>query len=103
MLHSPIEMLSMLALIKICRLLKNIISGLHSLPDDKILNLSKLKAFPDDIMNLNKKTESEFWKGRGPSEKTRKCCFPAFSPFLTMFSNSAFSVFGKSRDWVVTS
>ena len=36
----------------------------NPLPNDKILNQSKLKAFADGKMNLTKKIEICFWKGR---------------------------------------
>ena len=36
---------------------------LNSLPNDKILDWSKLKAFADDIINVTEKKRNFFWKG----------------------------------------
>ena len=67
------------------------------LPNDKFLDLSKLKAFADDKINVqiesicrrqnkcNLKTEILFGIGRKHCGKRRKCWLPAFSPFPTMF------------------
>ena len=76
-----------------------------TLPNNKILDWSKLKAFADDKMNLNKKStcfgkafRKAFGKGRKHGRKRRKCWLPAFSPFPTMFSKGfSFSVV-KSQD-----
>ena len=72
----------------------------NSLPNDRSLNLSKLKAFADDNLNVNQKYEICFGKGRKHCGKRRKCrkhCgkrrkywLPAFFPFPTMFSEGFF-------------
>ena len=54
------------------------------IPDDKILNFSKFKAFADDKIWLNRIMKFVFdrvkYCGRG-----RKCWLPVFSPLHTMF------------------
>ena len=75
------------------------------LPSNKILDLSKLKAFADHKIHCkcDSKTEICFEKGRKHCGKRRKCWLPAFSPFPTMFSKDYFLWVGKSRDCVVKS
>ena len=63
----------------------------NALPNDKILDWSKLKAFADNKINVNKKNKIWFMKGRKHCGKRRKCWLPAFSPFSTMFSKGFFS------------
>ena len=65
-----------------------------SLPNDKILNWFKLKAFADDKINVTqilkfvlKVVENIVRKHCG---KRRKCWLPAFSPFLTILSKAFF-------------
>ena len=65
------------------------------------LDLSKLKTFADDKINLTEKTEICFGKGRKHCWKRRKCWLPAFSPYPTMFSKCFCSEVVKSRDCVV--
>ena len=55
----------------------------NSLPNDKILNRSKLKAFADNKINV---TETLKFVLRWVENIVRKCWLPAFSPFPTMFS-----------------
>ena len=64
--------------------------AINSLPDDKILYLSKLNVLADDNFNVLK------WciflsQGRKHCGKWRKCWFPAFSSFPKMFSKGFFS------------
>ena len=61
----------------------------NSLPNYKIFDRSKLKAFADDKINVTEK--SKFVFGR----------VPAFSPFPVMFSKDFFLRVVKSRDCVV--
>ena len=57
-------------------------SILNPLPSDKIVDWSKLKAFAEDIINVNEILK--FRLGRVENTGTRrKCCFPAVSPFST--------------------
>ena len=57
-----------------------------SLPKEKTLDCSKLKAFADNKINEAEKMVICFGKDKKHCEKRRKCWLPAFSPFLTMFS-----------------
>ena len=59
---------------------------LNSLPNDKFLDWSKLKAFSGNKINVTLKTEILFGIGRIHCGKTRKCWLPTFSPVPTMFS-----------------
>ena len=70
----------------------------NSLPNVKIMDRSKLKAFADKIWNENEKIEICFGKGRKHCWKRRKCWLPAFSPFPTMFSKGIFLRVVKSRN-----
>ena len=71
------------------------------LPNDKILDWTKLKAF----FTRQNKFELEivicFGKGRKLCGKRRKCWLPAFSPFPTMFSKGYLFKVIESRDCVV--
>ena len=76
----------------------------NSLPNDKILDWSKLKAFADNKINLkccNLITEILFGKGRKYCGKREKCWLPAFFPFPTMFSKGFFFRVVTSPDCVV--
>ena len=82
---------------KICRL-----GGINSLPNDKFLDSSKLKAFADDKINVTEKLNFDLGSVENNVEKRRKCWLPAFSPFPTMFSKVFFpGGVVKSRDCVV--
>ena len=61
--------------------------NLNSLPNDKFLNWSKIKAFADDQSNVDEKIEISFGKGRKHCGKRMKCWLSAFYPFPTMVSN----------------
>ena len=61
----------------------------NPLPNNKILHLSKLKAFADDKISVSK-FEIYFWKNKKQCGKRRKCWLPAFSPFPTILSKSFF-------------
>ena len=61
-----------------------------TLPNDKILDLSKLKASADDKMDCDSKTEIYFGKGRKHSGKRRNCWLQAFSPFPSMIPKGYF-------------
>ena len=75
-----------------------------------------MKAFADDNINENEKFQFilgrvenivgisiHSGKGRKHYGKRRKCWFPAFSPFPTLFSKGYFLKVIKSRDCVVKS
>ena len=68
-----------------CQLQNRQFSNFISLPDDKILDWSKLEAFTDNKMNVNEK----FKFGLGRVENlVGKCWLPAISFFPTMFSKA---------------
>ena len=77
--------------------------ALNSLPNDKFLDWSKLKAFSRLQNKCNSKTKVLFVMGRKHCGKRRKCWSPAFSPFPAMFSKGFFCRVVKSRDCVVKS
>ena len=68
-----------------------------TLPNDKYLYLSRLKAFADDNLNVDQKMEFAFDRvenivGKGAA---------AFSSFPTMFSKGFFPRVIKSQDYMV--
>ena len=71
--------------------ISNIEGILTLLPNGKILDKSKLKAFPDNKSQCNLKAEILFGIGRKQCGKRRKLWLPAFSPFSTMFSKGFIS------------
>ena len=76
----------------------------NSLPNDKILDVTKLKAFSDDNLNIAKMTI--FLIDRVKKKTTGKrtnCWLPAFSPFPPVFSKALFFRVVKNRDCLVKS
>ena len=73
----------------------------NSLPNDNILDWSKVKAFADHNINVTKILKFVLGNGRKHSGKRRKCWLPAFSPFPTMFSKDFFFRVVKSQDCLV--
>ena len=78
--------------------------ALNSLPNDKILDQSKFKAFAEEKMVLTQisdfvlgRVENITGKGGNAGRKKKK----GFSPFPTMFSKAFFAKGVKSRDCVV--
>ena len=76
-----------------------LINVINSCPNDKFLDCSKQRAFPDD------KIKRKFWGkwvennvGKGESAG-----YQHFFPFSTMFSKAFFHRVVKSRDCVVKS
>ena len=61
-------------------------SSFNSVPNDKILDATKLKAFADGKINVAQMMISVSVRARKHCGKRRKCWLPAFSPFPTMFS-----------------
>ena len=51
------------------------------LPNDKSLDVTKLKAFADDKIKVTKMRNSLFDRLENTVGKWRKCWLPAFSPF----------------------
>ena len=80
-----------------------IITILNPLPNNKILDLSKSKAFADDKINVTEKVKFVLESIKKHCEKRRKCWLPAFSPFSTMFSNVFLLSVVKRWDCVVKS
>ena len=74
---------------------------INSLPNDKFLDWSKLKAFADNKIFVTKKLKLVFGRVENVVGKRRKCWLPAFSPFPTMFSKAFFFRVVKSLDCVV--
>ena len=62
----------------------------NSLSNDKILEVTKFKAFADDKLNVPKMIISVFGKLENIEGKGKKCWLPAFSPFPTTFSKGFF-------------
>ena len=54
---------------------------LNSLPNDKILDQSRLKAFADDTIKVTQKLKFVLGWVENIVGKRRKCWLPAFSPF----------------------
>ena len=73
------------------------------LPNNKLLDMSKFKAFADDLLNVAKITISLCDKSRKHFGKKRKYWLPAFSSFPTVFSKTFFFRVVKSLDCVVES
>ena len=73
---------------------------LDSLLNDKLLHRSKLRALADDKIIVTEKKIS-CGKGRKHCGIRRKCWFPAFSPFPTMFSKGFFFKVVKNQDCLV--
>ena len=68
----------------------------NPLPNDVILDYTKLKAFEDDKINAAQKIISVFGQLENIEEKKRKCWFQAFSPFPRMFLKAFSLTFIKS-------
>ena len=65
----------------------------NPLPNDKFLDLSKLKQIADDrYSKVHLKWKISVIKGRKHFEKRRNCLLHTFSPFLTMFSTAVISL-----------
>ena len=73
----------------------------NSLPNDKFLDWSKLKIFPDDKSNLAEKQKFVLERVENIVGKRRKCWLPAFSPFPTIFSKDFLPRSVKSPHCVV--
>ena len=96
---------------KLCRLGKSIGTGRayalannsNSLPNDKILAWSKLKAFADDKLHVVKIIIFLFDRLENTVRKGENAGYQHFSPFPTMFLKLFFPGVVKSRDYVVKS
>ena len=63
---------------------------INSLPNDKFVDWSKLKAFADDKINVSEKLKFVVGWVEKHCGKRRKCWLPAFYPFPTMFLKDFF-------------
>ena len=63
---------------------------LNPLPNGKILNVTKFKAFADDKFSVARMTFSLPDTVENTVEKRSKIWLPAFSPFPTVFSKAFF-------------
>ena len=73
---------------------------LNPLPNDKILEMTKLKAFADDKLNVAKMTISLFGRVENPMGKGENAGHQHFFPFPTGFSKALFLRLVKSRDYM---
>ena len=78
-----------------------IIYYINTLPNDKNVDFSKVKAFANNKSNVTQKLKFALGKGRKYCGKRRKCWIPAFSPFPTIFSKGFFLRVVKSWDCVI--
>ena len=74
---------------------------LYHLPNDKILDWPKLKAFADNILIADSNFKFDLERVENIVKKRRKCWSPPFSSFCTMFSITYLLGVVKSRDCVV--
>ena len=74
---------------------------LNSLPNDKSLTLTKLKAFADIKFNVAKMMIAIFDRVENIVGKKRKCWLPAFFSFPSMFSKALCFMVIKTWDYVV--
>ena len=70
----------------------------NPLPEDRILDLSKLKAFADNKLKMIQMAKFVPDTIENIVGKRRKCWLPAFSSFPSMFSKGFFFRVIKSRD-----
>ena len=64
---------------------------INLLPNDKILGVTKLKAFADAKLNVARMMISLLERVEN-TRKKRKCWLPAFSPFRTVFLKGSLKV-----------
>ena len=74
---------------------------INPLPNDKILDVTKLKALADDKLNVTKMKISLCDRAENTVGKGKKCWLPAFPPFPTMDSKALLFKVVTSRDCVV--
>ena len=74
-------------------------NAFNSLQNEKILDVTKLKAFADDKINVAEMMIPVFSRVKKHCGKRRKCWLPAFSPFPTMFSKGL--SWGSLKVWIV--
>ena len=77
--------------------------GINSVPNNKVLDWIKLKAFADNKINFVWIVIFVFNGARNHCGKRRKCWLPAFSPFPTRISKDFHFRVNKNGDCVVNS
>ena len=75
----------------------------NSLPNDKILDQSKLKALADDTINVNQELKLVLGRVENILGKGENAGYQHFLLFPKMFSKASFLRVVKSRDCVVKS
>ena len=75
----------------------------NSLPNNKILDLSKLKAFADNNLNVYQKLKFAFERVENIVGKGENAGYQHFLLFPQYFQKASFSRVVKSRDCVVKS
>ena len=79
------------------------VNKVKSLPNDKFLDLSELKAFADEKVNMSKKFQFMVGRVENIVGKGENASYQHFSPFPTMILKGFFLKNVKSRDCVVKS
>ena len=79
-----------------------LIPSFNPLPDDKILDMTNLKAFAEDNFSIPKMKISIFDRVENTG-KRRKCWLSALSHFPTLFSKDFFLRDIKSQDCLINS
>ena len=95
MLHSPIVVKAKIYAFSLCS------TCINSLPNDKIVDWFKLKAFADDKIDVNKKLKFGMGGVENIVGKGENAGYQHFSPFPTMSSKGFFFKAVKSRDCIV--
>ena len=72
----------------------------NSLPNEKILDVTKLKAFADNKLNVARMIISLLVRVQNTVGKGENAGLPAFSPLPTVFSTALFFRVVKSQDRV---
>ena len=75
---------------------------INSVPSDIISDWSKLKAIADVKINVTQKLKFGSERMEKKFRKRRKCWYPTFSPFSTMFFKAFFPRLVKTRDCFVS-
>ena len=97
----PDESFSLVEKKSICRRQLIVAKMINLLPNDKILDWSKLNLFADNKINVTKKLKFELLKGRKQCVQRRKCLLPALFLLPIMFSKGFFPRVVKSLDCVI--
>ena len=79
------------------------VPSFNSLPNDKILDQSKLKALADDTINVNQELKLVLARVENILGKGENAGYQHFLLFPKMFSKASFLRVVKSRDCVVKS